>query len=176
MRISGRLGVKRAAVMLITTALTLPAIASGQPAPAPSVPPPSVPTSSVKASTAPSVPVTMEYYYRIKWGSAAEFKRLYDRNHAPLLVAMQKAGFVRSVVVEEPFTHMAGGPRWDLRVTIGFPDATAALPNPEWDRLWEAERKRLYPDKAGFDAEENRRFSLLEDHWDIVVSAVAPER
>ena len=29
--------------------------------------------------------------------------------------------------------------------------------------------KRLYPDKAAFDAEEDRRFSLLEEHWDVIV-------
>ena len=50
--------------------------------------------------------------------AAPEFKRLYEKNHAPLLREMQKAGFIRSMRVDEPFTHLAGGPRWDLRVTI----------------------------------------------------------
>lgn len=121
---------------------------------------------------AAQVPVTVEYYYRIKWGSAEEFKRLYDKNHAPLLVEMRKAGFIRSMRVDEPFTHLAGGPRWDLRVTIVFRDATAAISDPEWERLWEAARARLYADKAAFDSEEDRRFSLLEEHWDVIVNEV----
>jgi hypothetical protein len=33
----------------------------------------------------PAEPVTVEHYYRIKWGSAGEFKRLYKLNHQPLL-------------------------------------------------------------------------------------------
>ncbi len=123
------------------------------------------------AAVAP-VPVTFEYYYRIKWGSGEEFKRLYDKNHAPLLREMQKAGFIRSMRVDEPFTHLAGGPRWDLRVTIVFRDATAAVSDPEWDRQWGAARARLYPDKAAFDAEEDRRFALLEEHWDMIVNEV----
>jgi hypothetical protein len=106
--------------------------------------------------TAGSVPVTVEYYYRIKWGSAGEFLRLYKKNHAPLLEEMKKHGFIRSIRVDEPFTHLAGGPRWDLRVTIVFRDAAAAMPDPQWDKQWEA-----------------ARFSLLEDHWDVVNNEVA---
>lgn len=79
-------------------------------------------------------PVTVEYYYRIKWGGAEEFKRLYAKNHAPLLDEMKKLGFVRSVRADEPFTHMAGGPRWDLRITISFRDAAAAISDPDWDK------------------------------------------
>lgn len=135
---------------------------------------PSHAAPAATAAAAVSEPVTMEYYYRVKWGSQLEFKRLYERNHAPLLAEMQKAGFITSMKVEEPFTHMAGGPRWDLRVTIVFRDAAAAISDPEWDRLWAVQQKRLFPDKAAFDAEEDRRFALLEDHWDIVVNKVAP--
>ena len=32
-------------------------------------------------------------------------------------------------------------------------------------------KARLYPDKAKLDAEEQRRFSLLEDHWNGIVVA-----
>lgn len=128
--------------------------------------------SPAAAAASVHVPVTVEYYYRIKWGSAGEFKRLYDKNHAPLLREMQKAGFIRSMRVEEPFTHLAGGPRWDLRVTILFRDATAAVSDPRWEELWSAATARLYPDKAAFDAEEDRRFALLEDHWDVIVNEV----
>jgi hypothetical protein len=124
------------------------------------------------AAAVARVPVTVEYYYRIKWGSSEEFKRLYDKNHAPLLREMQKAGFIRTMRVDEPFTHLAGGPRWDLRVTIVFRDATAAISDPEWERLWSAAQGRLYPDKKAFEAEEDRRFALLEEHWDVIVNEV----
>lgn len=133
---------------------------------------PAAPAAAQPPAAAAQIPVTVEYYYRIKWGSGEEFKRLYDRNHAPLLREMQKAGFIRAMRVDEPFTHLAGGPRWDLRVTIVFRDATAAISDPEWERLWGAARARLYPDKAAFDAEEDRRFALLEEHWDVIVNEV----
>jgi hypothetical protein len=132
---------------------------------------PAAPTAA-QPSAAAQVPVTVEYYYRMKWGSGEEFKRLYDRNHAPLLREMQKAGFIRTMRVDEPFTHLAGGPRWDLRVTIVFRDSTAAISDPEWDRLWGIARERLYPDRKAFDSEEDRRFALLEEHWDVIVNEV----
>jgi len=129
-----------------------------------------VPAQASQAAAA--APVTAEYYYRIKWGSAAEFKRLYERNHAPIMREMQKLGFVLKMEMEEPFTHLAGGPRWDLRVTVTYRDAASALVGGAFDKAFEAAEARLYPDKAAFQAEEARRFSLLEEHWDMFVVPV----
>ena len=115
-------------------------------------------------------PVTAEYYYRIKWGSFGEFKDLYKRNHEPILKELQKQGFITTMRMESPFTHLAGGPRWDLRVTITFRDpASAVQVGGAFDQASEAITARLYPDKAKFESEEQRRFSLLEDHWDVIV-------
>ena len=115
-------------------------------------------------------PITTEHYYRIKWGSAGEFKRLYGLNHAPILAELQKQGFITAIRTEEPFTHMAGDQRWDLRVTITFRDASAAVVvGGDFDRASKAVTQRLYPDKQKFEAEEAKRFSLLEEHWDVIV-------
>jgi hypothetical protein len=117
--------------------------------------------------------ITSEHYYRIRWGSASEFKRLYERNHAPLLREMQRQGFITAMRMEEPFTHLSGGARWDLRVTITYRDAESAiLVGGPFDRAFEAASRRVYPDRATFDAEEARRFSLLEEHWDVIVTPV----
>jgi len=83
---------------------------------------------------------------------------------------MQKLGFITAMRSDEPFTHMAGGERWDLRVTITYRDgATAVELGGAWDTAWAAAKARLYPDKVAFDAEETHRFSLLEEHWDVIV-------
>lgn len=118
--------------------------------------------------------VTAEYYYRIKWGSAEEFKRLYKKNHAPILIEMQKQGFITRIEQEEPFTHLAGGPRWDLRITIVYRDPASAIGvGGVFDKAFAAAQKRLYPDESAFEAEEARRFSLLEEHWDVIVIPVS---
>ena len=121
-----------------------------------------------------AIPVTAEYYYRIKWGSHNEFKQLYDRNHAPILREMQKQGFVTKIEAEEPYTHLAAGPRWDFRVTVTYRDAASAMFMGGFEKAFAETAARLYPDRAKFDAEEARRFSLLEDHWDIFVLPAAP--
>lgn len=88
---------------------------------------------------------------------------------------MKKHGFIREFRVEEPVTHLAGASRWDLRVSIEYRDAAAAVSDPEWDRLWEEAILRLYSDRARFDAEENQRFGLLEEHWDVLVHDIHPK-
>jgi len=35
-------------------------------------------------------------------------------------------------------------------------------------------KRRLYSDNELFDSEEKSRFSLLEEHWDVVVNEVTP--
>ncbi len=127
-------------------------------------------TESAAQSVAAAEPVTVEYYYRIKWGSAGEFIRLYKLNHQPILVELQKQGFITAIQTEEPFTHMAGNQRWDLRVTITFHDPSAAVVvGGAFDKSSEAVKARLYPDQKKLEAEEAKRFSLLEEHWDVIV-------
>ena len=114
--------------------------------------------------------VTTEHYYRIKWGSASEFKRLYAANHQPLLDEMQRQGFITRIEVEEPFTHLAGNQRWDFRVTITYRDApSAVLVGGQFDVAFKAATAKLYPNKKRLDAEEAQRFALLEEHWDVIV-------
>jgi hypothetical protein len=125
---------------------------------------------SANSVRAKDVPTKVEYYYRVKWGTLKEFVALYDRNHKPLLEEMRKAGFVLDMKTEYPFTHLGGGPRWDVRVTITYRDAAAAINDPAWEEAWLEAKQRLYPDTARLEGEETRRFSLLEDHWDVIVA------
>jgi len=122
------------------------------------------------APRAKDVPAKIESYYRVRWGSLKDFVALYEKNHKPLLEEMRKEGFILAMKTEYPFTHIAGGPRWDVRVTITYRDGAAAINDPAWETRWAEARKRLYKDAGLLDAEEAKRFSLLEDHWDVVVS------
>lgn len=118
-------------------------------------------------------PVIVEHYYRIKWGSAGEFKRLYKLNHEPLLAEMRKQGLIKSIKTDEPFTHMAGNQRWDLRVTITYRDAASAVVvGGAFDKAFDVAKAQLYPDKNKLEAQEAQRFSLLEEHWDVIVTPV----
>lgn len=128
-------------------------------------------TDAAAQSAAAAEPITTEHYYRIKWGSAGEFKRLYKLNHEPILAELQKQGFITAIRTDEPFTHMAGNQRWDLRVTITYRDPSAAVVvGGAFDKASDVVKARLYADKKKFEAEEAKRFSLLEEHWDVIVA------
>ncbi|MCL4673295.1 MAG: hypothetical protein KJZ64_10250 [Sphingomonadaceae bacterium] len=144
----------------------LPAIALATIAPLPVSAQDSTPTAAPAA-----VPVTVEGYYRIKWGSEAEFLALYQKNHLPILEEAQARGFIQSIKVDLPFTHMVGAARWDVRVSITYRDATAAIvTDPAFASVFDEVVARLKKDNPKFDEEEATRFSLLDEHWDVVLS------
>ena len=106
--------------------------------------------SNALVGSADSVPVTVESYYCIKWGELGAFLRFYQKNHQPLLDEMKKLGYIRSTHMQEPFTHMTGSARWDVRVTIVYRDASAALFGPEISSKWKTAQERIYKDREMF--------------------------
>ena len=128
------------------------------------------PDAAQQSVAAKSTPVTIEYYYRIRWGAMDEFRALYAKNHQPILDEMQRLGFITRIETTTPFTHMAGAARWDMRVTITYRGAEDAVGNGTgYDAAAEEVGARLFPDLAKFKAEEAKRFALVEEHWDVVV-------
>jgi len=118
-------------------------------------------------------PYTMEYYYRVQWGHQQEFLLLFLKNHYPLLKKNLESGRMISVKIETPANHMTEDARWDYRVTIQFKNSTVATtPNPEEEGLI----KQLWPDHETFKREEQRRFEILEAHWDLPVTDITPAK
>lgn len=139
---------------------------------APEAAPPAAAVEVPTSITVKATPVTIEYYYRIKWGAMDEFRSLYAKNHQPILDEMKRLGFITRIETATPFTHMAGGVRWDLRVTITYRGAEDAVGDGTgYDAAAEAMGARLFPDLAKFKAEEARRFALVEEHWDVIVNS-----
>lgn len=86
---------------------------------------------------------------------------------------MRKQGLINSIKTDDPFTHMAGNQRWDLRVTITYRDAaSAAVVSGAFDKAFDIAKAQLYPDKNKLEARKAQRFSLLEEHWDVIVTPV----
>lgn len=112
-------------------------------------------------------PYAVEYYYKVRWGSFGEFRRLFDKNHWPILKREREAGRILAVTAATPRFHGTEEGRWDFRVTIVWKDA--ATEASEWlDQ--ERVTRELYPDQAAFAAEEQRRFELLLAHWDVPIA------
>ncbi len=116
-------------------------------------------------------PYVVEYYYKVKWGHQTEFLRLFRKNHLPILQKQVESGRMLSVEMVSPRYHMPEESRWDYRVTIVFKDPARAM---ESDPA--ALVMQLYPDQETFKLEEQRRFEILEAHWDLPVSRVDLEK
>jgi hypothetical protein len=129
-------------------------------------------TAQAPPAPDPEKPYVMEYYYKIHWGHQEEFLELFKKNHYPVLRKEIAAGRILSVRMETPAFHMPEQERWDYRVTIIFKNAQAAYtPTDE-----HAIQLELFPDQSTFKREEQRRFEILEAHWDLALSQIALEK
>jgi hypothetical protein len=110
-------------------------------------------------------PYVIEYYYKAKWGHADEFLALFKKNHYPVLKKEMELGRMLKVSMVAPRYHTTEDGRWDFRVTIVFKNAAIANDNFDSSALI----KQLYPDQETYKKEEQRRFEILDAHWDLPI-------
>jgi len=115
---------------------------------------------------------TVWYFYRVKWGFQDEFVSLFAKNHLPVLREQMKTGRIADVRTYVPTYHGDGRADWTFAVVITYKDI-AAMTGPSDD---EAIVKRLYPDQAAFRREEQRRFEILDAHWDVPLNELTLAR
>lgn len=135
-------------------ALALP-VSSGQQAQA----------SASQQQSASDKPYVIEYYYKAKWGHAEEFIALFKKNHYPVLKKEIELGRILKVFAEVPRYHATEDGRWDFRTTIVFKNAQIANDNFDSAPLL----KQLFPDQDSYKKEEQRRFEILDAHWDVPI-------
>lgn len=127
---------------------------------------PTVVTAQAPTSAAADHPFVVEYYYKTKWGHADEFLKLFKKNHYPLLKKEVEMGRMVKVWMDQPRYHTTEDGRWDFRVTIVFKNAAVEA----FDE--DALKKQLWPDQETYNREEQRRFEILDAHWDLPIRSV----
>ena len=111
---------------------------------------------------------TTWYFYKVKWGFQDEFVARFAKNHLPVLRDEMKSGRIKDVRTFVPTYHGDGRADWTFAVQIVYRDIAAmTAPSNDDDIV-----KRLYPDQATFKKEEQRRFEILEAHWDVPLNEV----
>ncbi len=120
---------------------------------------------STMAAEGKEQPYVIEYYYKAKWGHAEEFLTLFKKNHYPVLKKEIELGRMLKVSMTVPRYHTTEDGRWDYRVTIVFKNAAIANDNFDSSALI----KQLYPDQEAYKKEEQRRFEILDAHWDLPI-------
>jgi hypothetical protein len=123
-------------------------------------------------SSASDKPFVVEYYYKTKWGHADEFLKLFKKNHYPLLKKEVEMGRMLKVWMDQTRYHATEDGRWEYRVTIVFRNSTVA--NEPFDEA--ALKKQLWPDQQTYEREEERRFEILDAHWDVPVRVMDLEK
>ncbi len=118
------------------------------------------------AQQAGGQPKTTWFFYTVKWGGQDEFLDLFQRNHYPILKAMQKSGLYLSVKTYVPENHGDGRADWTFAVELTEPAVRPASPTE--DEIV----AKLYPDRAKLQREEQRRFELLVAHWDVPLNHI----
>jgi len=127
-------------------------------------------TGRLPAQTTPTgdKPFVVEYYYKTKWGHAEEFIALFRKNHYPLLRKEVEIGRLLKVSAVAPVYHTAEDGRWDYRVTLVYKNAAVAHDGYDSGPLL----KQMFPDQETYKKEEQRRFEILDAHWDLPVKDV----
>jgi hypothetical protein len=135
------------------------ALAGGRP------PVPRAGGSMATAQAGSEKPFVVEYYYKTKWGYADEFIALFKKNHYPVLAKQMELGRILEVRGTQPRYHTTEDGRWDYRITIVFKNAAVANDGSDSSAII----KQLFPDQDTYKKEEQRRFEILDAHWDLPI-------
>jgi len=123
------------------------------------------------ATAAPSAaadkPYLVEWVYRIKYGFKDEWWAIFRKYQIGTLDREKDLGYVTDYQVFGPGLHTSEESRWDYRVIITYKNQAAAGHGGEIER-------QLFPDKAARVREENRRWELTTNHWDLPIHVVDP--
>ncbi|MGA3226707.1 MAG: hypothetical protein ABSC65_23280 [Acidobacteriaceae bacterium] len=112
-------------------------------------------------------PVVVEWVYRIQYGHQDEWWRIFKKYQIAILDRQKQLGYVKEYTVFAPSLHTSEDARWDYRVVIVRASEEAPPGQSEGEIA-----KQLFPDQATFVREENRRWELTTNHWDLPIHVV----
>jgi hypothetical protein len=138
-------------MLIFTTSATTPVVAATQ-----------------QAAVVPAEkPVIVEWVYRVQYGHKDEWWRIFKKYQIAILERQKQLGYVKEYTVFAPSLHTSEDSRWDYRVII-VRASEDAPPGQSEDEV----AKQLFPDQEAFNREENRRWELTTNHWDLPIHVV----
>jgi hypothetical protein len=112
-------------------------------------------------------PLIVEWVYRIQYGHKDEWWRIFKKYQIAILDRQKQLGYVKEYTIFAPSLHTSEDSRWDYRVVI-----VRATEDPPPGQSEEDIAKQLFPDQETFKREENRRWELTANHWDLPIHVV----
>jgi hypothetical protein len=131
------------------------------------LPTPASAQQSAAATPTTPKPIIEEWVYRTKYGYKDEWWTIFKKYQIAILERQKQLGYVKEFTVFAPSLHTSEDSRWDYRVIIVRTSADAPTGQSEGEIA-----KQLFPDQATFKREENRRWELTLNHWDLPIHVV----
>jgi len=119
----------------------------------------------VMAQSTQPAPYIVEWVYKV--GYEDEFWKIFKKYQIATLNKEKEQGSVLKYEVFRPGLHTSGDHRWSYRIVIYYKDSTSPS-------RASAIEKVLFPNQAAMKQEEERRWDLTEDHWDLPVRQTDP--
>jgi hypothetical protein len=107
----------------------------------------------------------VEWVYRVRYGFIDEWWDLFRKYQIAILDREKALGYVLDYRIYHPQLHTDEAARWDYRVEITYRDVDGSLHEEEIAHA-------LFPDTATRKREENRRWELTANHWDLPIYQV----
>src|SRR6202034_2326348 len=112
-------------------------------------------------------PVIVEWVYRIQYGHQDEWWHIFKKYQIAILNRQEQLGYVKEYTIFAPNLHTSEDSRWDYRVVI-----VQASEDPPPGQSEADIARQLFPDQEAFTREENRRWELTTNHWDLPIHVV----
>jgi len=109
----------------------------------------------------------VEWVYRVRYGYIDEWWDLWRKYEAVALDRAKELGYVLDYKIYHPVLHTDEAARWDYRVEITYKDYDSSVKS---NTLYD----ELFPDKAARKRDEQRRWELTANHWDLPIYQVDP--
>ena len=114
-------------------------------------------------------PYSEEWVFHVRWGHQHEWWKLFQKYQIATLDREKQLGYVTSYTVEVPDLHASDDARWDYRIVINYP-------NYEDSSRGDDVEAKLFPDAAPREREEQKRWDLTVNHWDLPVHQIDPHK
>jgi hypothetical protein len=111
--------------------------------------------------------VIVEWVYRIRYGSKDEWWDIFKKYQIAILDRQKQLGYVKEYTIYAPSLHTSEDSRWDFRVII-VRSSEDPPPGESEDEI----AKQLFHDQGAFTRDENRRWELTTNHWDLPIHVV----
>lgn len=125
------------------------------------------PALSQTPTSASAKPYQVEWVYRVKYGFQDEWWQLFQKYQIAELDEEKRRGYVLSYSVFRPGLHTSEDSRWDYRIVITYNGYDGSTHEGEVERA-------LFPNADARKKDENRRWELTTNHWDLPIREIDP--